>query len=353
MQRPLPVTTRGGIAALLLLCAVICFGCGPRAKPKLYIYCNETFWYVIQEEAAFFSQAYDFRVFLIPLRASRTSAVEETVEVNSDHRAPAPWRPREQEPEQTTTTPQPRLSHTINAEIKEQIQRIAQENFGDCFLSDSQRHHEELIRLALAVKEFPVCYLTLTMLVPEGNSLRFRSIKEVLSSDKILGIVDPAVDGLGESSWKVLGKIAGDESAIPRELIKIYERQYDLLEALEQGNIDAALVWDATSLTNFLLIKYADSYNAENKQLLREAARKRDPTILQDILRDMYEDLLETMSFAETVPLTENPDERCVIAVKLVALGTTSRFGYCERFADFIRSRQGADILRRFGFVPE
>jgi len=303
----------------------------------------------MQEEALFFNQIYGFQVILIPLRATRTSvATEETVEINGNRRAPAPWRSM---PKDQTADP---LTDIINADIERQIERIAEKSFGDLFLSDSQKHLAKLQKLALSAREFPVCYLTLTMLVSKGNPHYFRSAKDVLSSNRKLGIVHPALDGLGESSRKMLGKmIPGGETAIPMELVQIYERQYDLLEALEQGNIDAALVWNATSLANFLLVKYSDEYNVANEDMMREAERQQDYAKLRIISQEMYEHLIETKSFAEEVPLTENPDERCVIAVQLVALGTTSRYGYCERFADFMRSPQGKDILQRFGFVTK
>ena len=359
MQCSTSAIAKNGIAALFLFCSVMLLGCESRERPKLYIYCNETFWYVMQEEALYFNKIYGFQVILIPLRAERTPhATDETVDINSDRQAPVQWRsmPRSQTQPTTDTpaTPAPIVRTIIHADIEEQITRIGEENFGDLFLSDSQQHLAKLQKLALSVNEFPVCYLTVTMLVPKDNPHSFRSVKNVLEANRKLGIVDPSVDGLGESSWKILGKIVpSGESAIPMDRIRIYERQYDLLEALEQGTIDAALVWNATSLANFLLIKYADAYNAEWEDIIQEAERKKDYDNLRVILLTMYEHLIETKSFAEEVPLTENPDERCVVAVQLIALGTTTRYGYCERFSDFMRSRQGKDILRRFGFVPE
>ena len=348
MQRS--VTTKRRIATLFLLCTVTLFGCGPREDTRLYIYCNETFWYVIQEEALFFNKTYGFQIILIPVRAERTEVkTDDAVRIGSDRHAPAPWRSMPKDPSDSTA---PHIQ--INPDIERQIERIAQEHFGDLFLSDSQRHIDKLWNTALAAKEYPVCYLTLTMLVPKGNPFRLDSIKNVLDTNRTLGIIDPALDGLGESSWRTLGKIVpGGEEAIPMELVQLYERQYDLLEALEQGDIDAALVWNATSQISFLLVKYSDEYNTDNEKILREAERKKDSERLRIILQEMYKDLVKTRSFAEEVPLTENPDERCIVAVQMVALSSTYNFGYCERFADFIRSHQGKDILRRFGFAPE
>jgi ABC-type molybdate transport system substrate-binding protein len=246
-------------------------------------------------------------------------------------------------------------AHTkIHPEIEKQITSIADRSLGDLFLSDSQKHLEKLQTIALAASEFPVCYLTLTMLVPKDNPYQLHSVKEMLASHRRLGIVDPSLDGLGESSWTMLSKIVpGGESAVPMELVQIYERQNDLLEALEQGKIDAALVWNATSQITFLLVKYADEYNARYEELLHEAKRHRNQEIMRALVKEISETLVNEKTFAQEVPLTENPDEHRVVVIPLVALSSASNYGYCKRFADFMRSNHGKDILRRFGFVPE
>ena len=343
---------------LLLLCTATIFGCG-REYPILYIYCNETFWYVLQEEALVFNKTYGFRVVLIPLQTPRTDGAEAGLEIDDDPLVPVPWASM---PDGSTTTQTDTPFTQIHPEIERQIDRISgitsegilAGTFGDLFLSDSKRHLVKLQETALSAGEFPVCYLTLTMLVPTNNPLQFRSVKDVLESRRRLGIVTPSLDGLGESSWEVLSKtVPGGEPAIPLELVQFYERQYDLLEALEQGKIDAALAWDSTSQKNFLLLKYAEEYNAKFEEDLRKAAHRRNPKILRNVQNEISAILVEQKSFAEAVPLAENPDERFVVAVRLVALSSTSNFGYSKRFADFMRSNQGKEILRRFGFVAE
>ena len=335
---------------LLLFCIAAFCGCGPRPEPQLYIYCNETFWYVMQEEALFFNKLYGFHVFLIPIRAERSAdRTDGAVEIGTERRGPAQWRSM---PSRQTDIDTPRP--LLHPDIERQIESIAKGHFGDLFLSDSQKHLDKIRQSALVANDYPVCYLTLTMLVLTGNPHQFRSVKDVLDSNRKLGIIGPSFDGLGEASWHVLDKIVpGGEFAVPRELVQFYERQYDLLEALERGDIDAALVWNATSHISFLLIKYADEYNTLYEKYMREAERKRDRKKLRAILETMGDRLLDERSFAEEVMLHENPEERYVVAVRLVALSSANHFGYCERFADFMRSNQGKEILRRFGFVVE
>jgi len=336
---------------LLLFYVVALLGCAPRADKQLYIYCNETFWYVMQEEAVLFNQIYGFQAILIPVRADRTaSKTEDSIEINPSRRGPAPWRAMPRGQDDSTIVP----NILINPDIEQQIERISEYQFGDLFLTDSERHLDKIRNTAMSANEYHVCYLTLTMLVPQGNPLQFHSIRDVLDTSQKLGVMSPSFDGLGESSWKVLNTIfPGGESEIPMELIQFFERQYDLMEALELGSIDAALVWDASSQINFLLIKYSEEYNTAYAKFLREAERKKDTEVLRRVLRAMYQTLVEEKSFAEEVSLIENPDERCVVAVRLVALSSAFNFGHCERFADFIRSPQGKAALQRFGFVAK
>jgi len=335
---------------LLLLCITVLFGCGSRSEPQLYIYCNETFWYVMQEEALFFNKLYGFQIFLVPIRAERTAdKAEGGMEIGTERHGPSQWRSM---PSKQTDSETPRP--VLHPEIERQIESISTAHFGDMFLSDSQKHLDKVRQSALSAKDYPVCYLTLTMLVPKENPHQFHSVKDVLSANRKLGIISPSFDGLGEASWHVLDKIVpGGEFSIPRELVQFYERQYDLLEALEQGDIEAALVWNATSQINFLLVKYADAYNAQYETCMREAEREQNRSKLRSILMTMYDQLLDERSFAEEVPLLENPEERYVVAIRLVALSSADNFGHCERFADFIRSNQGKEILRQFGFAVE
>jgi len=307
----------------------------------------------MQEKATAFNRTYGFRVVLIPIRAARaTDEVEDVIEIVGNQRTPLEWRfmPGQQVDQQVADP-----HAQIHLEIERQIERIDEERLGDLFLSDSQRQVEKLRETGLFANEFLMCYLTLTMLVPTDNPHQFDSVRDVLESNRRLGIMKPSLDGLGEASWTVLSRIAGSESAIPMDIIQLYERQYDLLEALEQQKIDAALVWNATSQRNFLLVKYADEYNADPRFVrdLREATRQRNPEAQRHILREMSGTLFEEKSFAEEVPLTKNPDERFVVAIQLVALSSTADYGFSERFVDFMRSNQGREILRRFGFIPQ
>jgi len=337
------------ILALFLIFAVVLSGCQRRTDARMYIYCSETFWYAMQDQALFFQRLYQAEIVLIPLRAERTVVESEHhVEIGRNYRDPVPWVMIQRD--DTPVVPQNQLNH----EIEDQIRRISQSQIGDLFLSDSQRQLDLVRRTGLSSREFHVCYLTLTMLVHIGNPHQLRSARDVLDSNLILGIMDPSFDGLGEASWQVLSRIVpGGEAEMPMNLIRVYERQYDLLEALEYGDIDAALVWNATSQISFLLIKYANDYYESNEQQLRQAERRRNHERLRDILQAIHRHIIDEYTFAEEVPLRDNPGERYVMAIQLVSLGSAVNFRHCLRFADYMRSNLAREILRRFGFVAE
>jgi ABC-type molybdate transport system substrate-binding protein len=309
----------------------------------------------MQEEAIFFNKIYGFPVILIPVRAERTARkTEASIEIGAERRSRSPWRAMPRSPQDDSTVVSAAPNSQINSDIEQQLERIAEYQFGDLFLTDSQKHLDKIRNTALSTHEYPVCYLTLTMLVPKGNPHQFQSVRDVLDTNQKLGIVSPSFDGLGESSWKVLGKIIpGGESEIPMELVQTFERQYDLLEALELGNIEAALVWDATSQINFLLVKYSEQYNTMFAKFIRDAERKKDVEMIRHLLQIMHKTVVEEKSFAEEVSLIDNPDERCVVAARLVALSSAFNFGFCERFADFMCSPQGKEVFQRFGFVTK
>ena len=347
-------------SALLLLCVLAVSGCGQQEK-LLNIYCNETFWYAMQEESLAFGKIYGFDIVLYPIRAGRMPEPDtHAVVIEAENRSRSTWIPSTWQSMPSETMPieestgRAAPSTQFNPDIEHQIMRIAETHIGELFLTDSPKHFEKVRNSALAASESLVCYLTLTMLVPKENPHQFRSIKDVLAVNRTLGIMHPSFDGLGEASWQVLSRIIpGGESAIPLDLVQIYERQYDLLEALELGEIDAALVWNATSQTSFLLLKYGEEYNYMYEIVIRDAERRKDKERLKFILQEMYQDLIEANTFAEEVSLVDNPGERHVVAIYLVSLSSASNFGFSKRFTDFMRSNHGRSILHRYGFVTE
>ncbi|MDR3182264.1 MAG: substrate-binding domain-containing protein, partial [Planctomycetaceae bacterium] len=241
---------------VILLC-----GCAPKEKPTLYVYCSETFWYVMQEEGIVFHEIYGFNLRIVPVRGKIIEDKTDTVKIESGADTdtaptPAPWRSRPTA--ETGGTKTGNALHTgLNKEISDQLEALSNNRFGDIFITDSQNQINKLRQLALISGEPPLCHLTLTLLTATDNPKQLTSVKSVLDGQYKLGIVDPAIDGLGEASWNIVTKIISEkitsddgsgQDTVPENL-RQFSRQYELLEALESGEIDAALVWNTASVT--------------------------------------------------------------------------------------------------------
>jgi ABC-type molybdate transport system substrate-binding protein len=526
---------RTAIYFLMTISLIVSFGCGAREPVVIELYCNETFWYVMQEEARAFYSIYGMRVVMIPIRAERTDERLEPVseeespteasqkassktlpdvplETSTDfsRRAPVPWRsspknaapaspppamptpttpaspdpvrpagktgapwrssPKNATPPPTTPTPTtpdspdpakptgrtpapwrsspknmtrsplppsesstpdpsnpaksteqppvplpkaiipssplpptpttpgfsdpvkpaeppvplpedvtpppiptlttpdspdpvepaepPKNNVPLDKTVLKQITFLTEGSTGDLYLTDSARQIARIRSLALSAHEYPLCYLTLNLLVHKGNPQQFDSVQSVFKQNRRLGVVDPSKDGLGETTSDVLAKIMAKTPNIPDELVLRFDRQYDLLEALELGKIDAALVWDASNLSTYLLSKYAAEYNDRYRQLLDTADKTQDIEKIRNVLKAINAELLAEKSFAEYVPLPASDDpnqinERRVINISLISLSSATEYGYGQRFADFLRSSRGREILERFGFTAK
>ncbi|GHT18743.1 hypothetical protein FACS1894189_6990 [Planctomycetales bacterium] len=380
---------RAVIYLLITVSLIASFGCGRRESVVIELYCSETFWYVMQEEARAFYSIYGMRVVMIPIRAERTDEKLEPVaeeepmpDISTDtstdlsRRTPAPWRSLPKNitappPPEKPDAPQPVIRENpvnrinpakqqqnvqFNADILKQITFLNEGSSGDLYLTDSARQITKIRELALSVHEYPFCYLTLNLLVHNGNPHQFDSVRSVFKQNRRIGIVDPLKDGLGETASEMLAKTTAIDPNIPAELILQFDRQYDLLEALELGKIDAALVWNASNLSTYLLTKYAAEYNARYRELLDEAEKSQDIEKIRNVLKAVNAELLDEKSFAEYVPLpaSDDPDqtnERRVISIPLISLSSAAEYGYGQRFADFLRSSRGREILERFGFT--
>ncbi|MDR3183596.1 MAG: substrate-binding domain-containing protein, partial [Planctomycetaceae bacterium] len=210
----------------------------------------------------------------------------------------------------------------------------------------------KLRQLALVADTQPLCHLTLALLTETDNPKRFTSAKSVLDGQYKLGIVDPSIDGLGEASWNVLNKMTNGliRTEPPANLYQ-FARQYELLEALEDGEIDAALVWDVTSVTEFLLAKYADEFNERFAPLLREAQRSKNRDKVRSALKSIYGVLMDEKKFGTSVSLENNPVERYAVAVPMIVMTTSDTIGYSQRLTGYLISNEGKAVMKKYGFT--
>jgi ABC-type molybdate transport system substrate-binding protein len=350
----------------IIYCSVfILFAVGcSEEKPTMYLFCNETFWYVMQEECIAFNAIYKQRIIIVPVRPpiGEKEAATVTIENDSSEAAHVPekWQsiPRRDDADNTGNSGKNTGQTTaLNPDINKQLDDLSKNYFGDIFVTDSENQINKLRELTMVNKATPVCHLTLTLLTATDNPRKLTSVKSVIDGQYKLGCVNPGIDGLGEASLKVIMRTVSadaknEDNAVLPDNVQLYDRQYELLEALETGNIDAALVWDATSINGFLIAKYANEYNTTYSAFFKEVQRSKNPEKILTALDMVQKELVEEKTFGTTVTIYENPNERYVTAVPVITLSTANSVGFCQRFNDFLVSTTGKSILKRFGFTP-
>ncbi|MDR3197195.1 MAG: substrate-binding domain-containing protein [Planctomycetaceae bacterium] len=347
-------------------------GCWRGEEPVvLNFYCSETFWHVMQEETKAFQQIYGVHTVLIPISLPEQNDPPQSNQQSSDTstnntstKMPPLWknRPKNQNHFQSGNI-------VLDPKIESLIEKLSDSRHGDVYLTDSSLEIDRLKSFLLVTHEYPFCFLTMTLYVPKGNPLQIYSVHDVFEKQLQLGITSPSKDGSGYVAWSILSDSSDDSKKIniQEELIRQFDRQYDLWDALENEEIDAALVWDAANLKTYLRTKYADEYYKRYKIRFDEAKKKWDTNEIIRLIDEMYEELYKEKDFVEKISLSgtslseENSKkqnetilgkEHRVIRISLISLSTTLHDKQIRRFSDFLISNQGRKILQKHGFTP-
>lgn len=306
----------GSICVLFTLFVLFALaGCGKKDPVVMEFYCDETFWEMMWDQTRFFQKMYpEIEVRMIPLlpkepkKETETPAPETgTNEKAALRRAPTPWRNR--------PSVRPTLSaesHFVDAKITGLIASFGNDRHSDWYMSDSPDQLKELRAVSLAAYEYPFCYLTLVPVVAKGNPHAVNSVEGIFEKNLRLGIADPSRYGMGRVAADVLPKTAtGEIEPRLRDAIRTFDYLDELLLALESGDIDAALVWDCLLPR---CEKYADTLRRENE--------------------------------------TDENSSRTIVPM-LVSLRTSSNEIYGRRFADFLLSKKGREIMKKHGFTSK
>ncbi len=322
--------------------AVLILGCKKPEPIVLYCHCSPVFWNLMQEECAAFTQVYGNRIVMLPVLPQKMPVLE------SSRRAPALWRSRPQmrlPMEASQVVLEPSISHLISA--------LSTDGRGDLFLTDSALQVESLENAALIAHRYPCCYLTLVLLVPKGNPRQIESVRGVLEKRLRLGIVDPGSDGSGLAALDIVSKTSPDLTEdLFESLICPFDRVEELLEALESGNIEAALAWNCTSPNRWLVEKYDMEYAKRFTKRIDDAKQRNDVNALNEVLDEIANAILSEKAFTETIELHGAGEQRS-IEVALLSLSSSRHDRYSRRFADFLISPQGRKIMKKYGFVPK
>jgi ABC-type molybdate transport system substrate-binding protein len=331
------------LALAIIFSAFFSSGCRKAERVVLRLYCNETFWFVMQEEAKAFEQIYGVRIELVSIRP-RPSWQWETDPSK-------PLTPQQQTAQNPPPTPKPEL----DTDIADLIFSLSENRNGDFYLTDSALELGRLKSLLLSSYEYPFCFQTMSLLVPKGNPMQFHSVRDVLIQKKRLGITNPAKDGAGMMALEIVSKLSDSDWT---DCVQVFDWQDELFQALEDKKIDAALIWDSTNLKTYLATKYSPEYYVKYQDQFDQAKQKWNTDEMTKLIEEMYSEIFTDKDFAEKIPLVktsngERFNEHRVIQVSLIILCTTLHDANARRFVDFLISRQGREILLRHGFFPK
>jgi ABC-type molybdate transport system substrate-binding protein len=332
----------------------------------LNFYCSETFWHVMQEETKAFQQVYGVQTVLIPISLPEQDAQLQSGQQPSDTSARIlPLQKKRSKNQHYSQTD----NIVLDPKIASLIENLSNNRHGDIYLTDSALEIDRLKSFLLATHEYPFCFLTMTLCVPKGNPHQIDSVQDVFEKQLQLGITRPSKDGSGLVARNILSELSDDPQKIriQEELVLQFDRQYDLFEALENEEIDAALVWDAATLKTYLRTKYSDEYYKRYEIRFDKAKKKWDMDAIAELIDEMYKELYQDKDFAEKISLsgTSHSGEKLgeqnetvlgkehrVIQVSLISLSTTLHDKHVRRFSDFLISNQGRKILKKHAFTP-
>jgi ABC-type molybdate transport system substrate-binding protein len=352
---------------IVLLFITVTVGCWSKNEPVvLNLYCSETFWHVMQEETKAFQQIYGIRTVVIPISLPKQNNPPSSDQQSSDTsvQTPPQWknRPKNQNYSQTDQV-------VLDPAIASLIEELSNNRSGDIYITDSTLEIDCLKSFLLTTYEYPFCFLTMTLCVPKNNPQQIYSVHDVFEKRLQLGIARPSKNGSGLVAQDILSGFTEDSKKdhhIQEELVQQFESQYDLLEALEKEEIDAALVWDAVNLRTYLHTKYADEYYKRYEKRFDKAKQKWNIDEIAKLIEEMNKELYTEKIFAEKIilPGTSLSDKKSeeqtepvrkehrVIQVALISLNTTLYDKHVRRFSDFLISNQGKKILKKHGFTP-
>jgi ABC-type molybdate transport system substrate-binding protein len=320
----------------------------------------------MQEETKAFQQIYGIETVLIPISLQKQNNPPQSAQQSSDTstQTPPPWKNR---PKNQNYSPTDHV--VLDPAIASLIEELSNNRYGDIYLTDSTLEIDQLKSFLLVTHEYPFCFLTMTLCVPKGNPQQIYSVHDVFEKQLLLGMIQPSKNGSGLAAWDILSGYSNTDDSkkrIQEELVRQFDSQYNLLEALENEEIDAALVWDAANLKTYLHTKYADEYYKRYEKRFDMAKKKWDIDEITKLIEEMNKELYMEKEFAEKIALgVPFPNEKSkeqiepvlgkehrVIQIALISLSTTLHDKHVQRFSDFLISNQGRKILKKHGFTP-
>ena len=179
---------------------------------------------------------------------------------------------------------------------------------GDLYLPGDIRYVATAYDLGLVRSHDTICYFIPVILVQKGNPKGIQGVADLAKAGLKLGFGDPDATAIGQATVEIIFKIFKTEA----DRDPIYRNQKDsaltvneLGPAVQTGNLDAAIVWDATAA------QYAKG---------------------TDIVR---------------IPANHNVISHVAVAV----LASSTKSSVAEKFAKFLASDRGKWIFRKHHFT--
>ena len=178
---------------------------------------------------------------------------------------------------------------------------------GDLYLPGDRRYVDTAEDAGLVASRTSVCWFVPTILVQTGNPKAIRGLGDLLRPEVRLGLGDPRACAIGRISRELLQKNGVAWEAVKPSVRFQSVTVNELAVHVRTGSLDAAIVWDAVA-----------------------------------------------HQYAQHTDTIEIPTESNILStVDLAVLKTSRHKELAQRFADFVNSPHGRDILRRHGYRVE
>jgi molybdate transport system substrate-binding protein len=172
---------------------------------------------------------------------------------------------------------------------------------GDLYMPGDEWYVEEAAKAGFQLSRHTVCYWAPVLLVKKGNPKEVRTLQDLLKPGVQVGLGDARACAIGRTSVALLEKNGLRDADLAKNVVYRSTTVNELANHVKAGQVDAAIVWDATAA--------------------------------------QYPDV------AEAVPI---PAERnLLVKVEVCVLKFTEAREQAERFCEFLKSAKGQAIFRR------
>lgn len=264
-ERILPIF-RVAVCFFLIFAVAFVSGCSKKTPPVLTVYCSASHLPAAEELGERFEKVYGVGVVCIPFDviaplksdteptqfekllkdiAEQENETEKQLKKRKRKTDPIIWEKQEILLDEESQ----RLKKWVdNARFKDFVQFLFDNRNGDVFLCDSPEDAQRTKDDGFALEQWTIASISPVLLVKKGNPDQIGEVQDVLRTSKTLGIVHKEVAGIGKTTQKILEiNHRRDTTLVNTESLENFESELLLLQAFEQGKVDAAICWQSTA----------------------------------------------------------------------------------------------------------